>query len=157
MKFRKLRIAWSIMCGVACVLLLSLWVRSYWHIDQFGKSLSSTKYIGCQTIRGQFMFCYMNDPKFMADLEAGGFRGWSRGEVLSEDWIDDTPNVQNQSMFSKLFRGFSFAKSDFRVKRLDQLGQLTAANTAVSKTRNQCGTRSALCSSLQRWRPCLWG
>jgi hypothetical protein len=29
MKFRKLRIAWSVVCGVACVLLIALWVRSY--------------------------------------------------------------------------------------------------------------------------------
>src|SRR4051812_28474407 len=32
-RFRKLRIAWSVMCGVACVLLIVLWVRSYWHGD----------------------------------------------------------------------------------------------------------------------------
>ena len=33
MRFRKLRIAWSIICGVACVLLFVLWVRSYWWWD----------------------------------------------------------------------------------------------------------------------------
>jgi hypothetical protein len=30
MRFRKLRIAWSVGCGVACVMLIVLWVRSYW-------------------------------------------------------------------------------------------------------------------------------
>ena len=30
MRFRKLRIAWSVACGIACVLLIVLWVRSYW-------------------------------------------------------------------------------------------------------------------------------
>src|SRR4051794_37994418 len=29
MKYRKLRIAWSVFWGVACVLLIALWVRSY--------------------------------------------------------------------------------------------------------------------------------
>jgi hypothetical protein len=29
MRFRKLRIAWSVFWGVACVLLIGLWVRSY--------------------------------------------------------------------------------------------------------------------------------
>jgi hypothetical protein len=29
MKFRKLRIAWSVFCGLACVLLIGMWVRSY--------------------------------------------------------------------------------------------------------------------------------
>ena len=31
MKFRKLRIAWSVAWGVVAVLLCVLWVRSYWH------------------------------------------------------------------------------------------------------------------------------
>src|SRR6476660_8286747 len=30
MRFRKLRIAWLVVCGIACVLLIALWVRSYW-------------------------------------------------------------------------------------------------------------------------------
>jgi hypothetical protein len=32
MKFRKLRIAWSVFCGIATVLLIALWVRSYAYI-----------------------------------------------------------------------------------------------------------------------------
>jgi hypothetical protein len=30
MRFRKLRIAWSAGCAIACVLLIVLWVRSYY-------------------------------------------------------------------------------------------------------------------------------
>src|SRR3954470_13955494 len=33
MRFRKLRIAWSVVCGIACVLLIVLWVRSYTQLD----------------------------------------------------------------------------------------------------------------------------
>ena len=33
MRFRKLRIAWSVVWGIACVLLIVLWVRSYWQVD----------------------------------------------------------------------------------------------------------------------------
>jgi hypothetical protein len=33
MRFRKLPIAWSVACGIACVLLILLWVRSYWWFD----------------------------------------------------------------------------------------------------------------------------
>jgi hypothetical protein len=33
MKFRKLRIAWSVFWGVACILLIVLWVRSYYAED----------------------------------------------------------------------------------------------------------------------------
>ncbi len=33
MRFRKLRIAWSVVCGIACVLLVVFWVRSYFKVD----------------------------------------------------------------------------------------------------------------------------
>jgi hypothetical protein len=33
MRFRKLRIAWSVAWGFACVLLIVLWVRSYFRTD----------------------------------------------------------------------------------------------------------------------------
>ena len=31
MRFRKLRIAWSVAWGIVCVLFIVLWVWSYWH------------------------------------------------------------------------------------------------------------------------------
>jgi len=40
MRFRKLRIAWSVGCGIVCVLLIVLWVRSYWWSE------------GCRIARG---------------------------------------------------------------------------------------------------------
>jgi hypothetical protein len=33
MRYRKLRIAWSVAWGVLAVLLLTLWVRSYGRLD----------------------------------------------------------------------------------------------------------------------------
>jgi hypothetical protein len=33
MKFRKLRMAFTISCGIACLLLTALWVRSGWRFD----------------------------------------------------------------------------------------------------------------------------
>jgi hypothetical protein len=36
MKYRKLRIAWSVMCGILCLLLIALWVRSYSYLDAIG-------------------------------------------------------------------------------------------------------------------------
>jgi hypothetical protein len=35
MRYRKLRIAWSVGWGIACVLLIVLWVRSYSCLDSF--------------------------------------------------------------------------------------------------------------------------
>ena len=33
MGFRKLQIAWTAVCGILCLLLMVLWVRSYWQWD----------------------------------------------------------------------------------------------------------------------------
>src|SRR5689334_21628724 len=33
MRFHKQRVAWSVVWGVACLLLIVLWVRSYWYWD----------------------------------------------------------------------------------------------------------------------------
>jgi hypothetical protein len=33
MRYRKLRIVWSVWCAIACVLMIALWVRSYWRCD----------------------------------------------------------------------------------------------------------------------------
>jgi hypothetical protein len=41
MRFRKLRIAWSVGCGVACVLLIVLWLRSYRTFDAIGWPVTS--------------------------------------------------------------------------------------------------------------------
>jgi hypothetical protein len=35
MRFRKLRIAWSVVWGMAALLLIVMWVRSYWRLDSF--------------------------------------------------------------------------------------------------------------------------
>jgi hypothetical protein len=39
--YRKLRIAWSVVCGVAAVLLIVLWIRSYSHSDLLRKASTS--------------------------------------------------------------------------------------------------------------------
>jgi Na+/melibiose symporter-like transporter len=44
MRFRKLRIAWSVFCGVAAVLLIVLWVRSYWWYDTIGGQGPASEY-----------------------------------------------------------------------------------------------------------------
>jgi hypothetical protein len=33
LRFRKLRIAFSAVCGIICLLLIALWVRSHWRFD----------------------------------------------------------------------------------------------------------------------------
>jgi hypothetical protein len=41
MRFRKLRIAWSATCGIACVLLIVLWVRSYQNVEELNRTSES--------------------------------------------------------------------------------------------------------------------
>jgi hypothetical protein len=50
--FRKMRIAFSLMCGIVCLLLVGLWVRSYWWADGFDGSLVGW-YIEGESEQGQ--------------------------------------------------------------------------------------------------------
>src|SRR5262245_14720252 len=44
MRFRKLRIAWSVVWGLLAVLLIVLWVRSYWWRDIVEKLTASQRF-----------------------------------------------------------------------------------------------------------------
>jgi hypothetical protein len=67
MRFRKLRIAWSVGCGIACVLLIVLWVRSYWWQDILRKGIpaisNSGFYSGLGTLKIGFRWQPL-DPIF---------------------------------------------------------------------------------------------
>jgi hypothetical protein len=47
MRYRKLRIAWSVGWGLACVLLIVLWVRSYWWVDNICGDVGARYYLVC--------------------------------------------------------------------------------------------------------------
>jgi hypothetical protein len=53
MKYRKLRIAWSVGWGIACLLLVVLWVRSYWWTDSANCPLPGGKTFLVNSLRGQ--------------------------------------------------------------------------------------------------------
>jgi hypothetical protein len=52
MKFRKLRIAFSVTCLIACVLLIVLWVRSYWWSDDL-EQWRADGFTQIKTLRGE--------------------------------------------------------------------------------------------------------
>jgi hypothetical protein len=54
MRFRKLRIAWSVACGIACVLLIAFWVRSYWWVDQVFVPVTKSTYFVVGSIPNAF-------------------------------------------------------------------------------------------------------
>jgi hypothetical protein len=50
---RKLRIAFSAVCGIVCLLVIVLWVRSYWRSDLIeGKGVGSRHHIQIGSLRG---------------------------------------------------------------------------------------------------------
>jgi hypothetical protein len=79
---RYLRIAFSATCVIACVLLIALWVRSYWLFDQIIHRASATEYVALSTNRGQLAFGGSDDPLlstvFKRDWMHLGFslKGW---------------------------------------------------------------------------------
>ena len=54
MRFRKLRIAFSTTCLIACVLLIVLWIRSYWWLDGAIGPMSPTKTLVLGSSSGRF-------------------------------------------------------------------------------------------------------
>jgi hypothetical protein len=55
MRYRKLRIAWSVCCAIACVLLIALWVRSYWWWDQLSVAIGSDTTLAIESMRGDLV------------------------------------------------------------------------------------------------------
>jgi hypothetical protein len=74
MRFRKLRIAWSVAWGVVAVLLVVLWVRSYWWIDDVYRHYHPTHGLGAISQEGSLIFFWgpHNDVPLFSPL---GFPG----------------------------------------------------------------------------------
>src|SRR3954463_13187187 len=49
---RYSRITWTVLCGVACVLLICLWVRSYGQLDSLNVRLSATRLFTVTSLDG---------------------------------------------------------------------------------------------------------
>jgi hypothetical protein len=75
MRFRTLRIAFSAISGIACILLCVLWARSYWRFDvingQYSRSIVSV-----ESIPGRILFSKCDSPTLvptMVDLDSFPF------------------------------------------------------------------------------------
>src|SRR5215212_8043350 len=79
MKFRKLRIAWSVMCAIACVLLIGLWMRSLVVDDYLGYCYSNSRELSCRSIIGRLEFNW-------------GFNPFSEG--APEEWLFLSHNIE---------------------------------------------------------------
>ena len=83
MRYRKLRIAWSVGCGIACVLLIALWVRSYRYREGWIQEPS-----GGLRVLSQLGVCY--------------FRG---SEGYSAKWFSDAIATRRQPIMYYLPSG----------------------------------------------------
>jgi hypothetical protein len=101
LRFRKLRIAWSVGCGIACLLLIALWVRSYQYCDRssivsrvFGFSTEGVlifEWTGNLPLQ-QFFNSLMKDPS-RSFVPQKGFLGFST------EWHPDIRYVQAPHWF----------------------------------------------------------
>jgi hypothetical protein len=93
MRFRKLRIAWSVGWGIVAVALILLWVRSFWHIDII-------------EIRKPFPALALG-----SGLETTLVRIYR--EPMRSGWSFHTYSTHNQRKNENAILGFSYDLSDY--------------------------------------------
>ena len=59
MKYRKLSIAWSVACAIACVLLFVMWVRSNYWVDQVFLPVTNSTYFVLGSMPNAFGLRYL--------------------------------------------------------------------------------------------------
>jgi hypothetical protein len=83
MRFRKLRIAWSATCLIACALLIALWVRSYWWCDDVIGPLGNTRSFCVWSDQGHMGFCFV-DGRLKSLVDGGPW-------ASASEWTGDVP------------------------------------------------------------------
>jgi hypothetical protein len=82
MRFRKLRIAWSVSWGLACVLLIVLWVRSYWSADTVYMNICGAAAFKTESVKGSlFLIHNSNGP-------------WGISSMSLDEWISRQDELQ---------------------------------------------------------------
>jgi hypothetical protein len=100
MRFRKLRIAWSVVWGLACVLLLVVWVRSYFRLETVAYTNRLNWYVGVRSERAILKFYRGNLPPVRPgwnytrrELPPSTFQGFHSswkggiGRAQVQDWL----------------------------------------------------------------------
>jgi len=91
MRFRKLRIAWSVVWGLVAVLLIVLWVRSYWWADFLFYRATGSHGVASASSRGKVNFGIV---EFADSDEAGEWIGSSRLYIYS---VSTPPQLSKSS------------------------------------------------------------
>jgi hypothetical protein len=70
MKYRKLRIAFSAVCSLLCLLLIAFWVRSYWHWESVVWGMTPKTGYLAQSQSGRCLVTYLDVSALPASLNA---------------------------------------------------------------------------------------
>src|SRR6476659_1067575 len=73
LRFRKLRIAWSVFWGLACVLLIVLWVRSYWAESFLGGPIGPHGFY-LMSMKGRLVFNAVKDVANVTNWDFDDFK-----------------------------------------------------------------------------------
>jgi hypothetical protein len=85
---RGLRIAWSVWCGILCVLLIVLWVRSYWQWDQLSVPIGNISWFAIDSVGGQMSYFEFDSPNGSTDGHRNVFTR-SLDEELARNRLTD--------------------------------------------------------------------
>lgn len=97
MKYRALRIAWTSVCVICCVLLCLLWARSYSYADDLVVTLTKAKQLEMQSVPGRCVLFIANAAsrpissfaRYMSAKPEGAAHAYKHG-VLGGDWAMST-------------------------------------------------------------------
>ena len=70
---RYLRIAVTALCLTVCVLLVALWVRSYWRMDWASSWLTSNRFVKGSSYLGSIALEHTAAPRTEADIHTVGW------------------------------------------------------------------------------------
>jgi len=78
MRFRKLRIAFSVLCGIACLLLIVFWARSHYQVEQLLAPIGGSKYVFVLSLPNRFGFGVCDESPTNT---------WAATSVPTNQWI----------------------------------------------------------------------
>jgi len=114
MKYRKLRIAWSVAWGVVCLSLIVLWIRSYSHWDKVCVKPNAEHYILFRSVFGRFAVGYLSEnEKARPTLEWAIYndpqvdkRGWVIANLPGSTWLVSRELVRGRLGFNIFANAF---------------------------------------------------
>jgi hypothetical protein len=90
MRFKKLRIAWSVGCGILCLLLVALSIRSYWRADWISRFDKNELQTSVGVNRGTFIYSevdWSTDPAGHVAPHGWTYRSTQASASQEKRWV----------------------------------------------------------------------